>query len=153
MPIVISEMKAGQMLEAVDVWVRSRWDAEPWLEERMAYTEQQNFTFFRDVICERNEIWVALDGEHVVGVIAFSGGEVDQLHVAPSRQQQGIGTALLAKAKATSPGSLRLYTHQRNQGARTFYEKSGFVAVEFGVSPEPEREPDVHYEWRSSSDA
>lgn len=151
MVLQIAEMNAGQLLEAVDVWVRSRWDAEPWLEERMAYTEEQNVSFFRDVICSKNQVWVALDGRDVVGVIAFNGDEVDQLHVAPGRQREGIGTALLRKAKALSSGRLRLYTHQRNERARSFYENSGFVAVKFGVSPEPEREPDVHYEWCSTS--
>lgn len=151
MPVEIVEMRASQLLEAVDVWVRSRWDAEPWLEDRMGYSDEQNVSFFRDVICERNQVWVALDEERVVGVIAFDGDEVDQLHIAPGRQREGIGTALLEKAKGQSSGRLHLYTHQRNERARRFYEKSGFAAVKFGVSPEPEREPDVHYEWRASA--
>lgn len=150
MALEIAEMTPSQVLEAVDVWVRSRWDAEPWIEERMAYTDEQNVSFFRDVICENNQVWLALDEREVVGVIAFNGDEVDQLHVAPGRQREGIGSALLGKAKTLSSGHLTLYTHQRNERARSFYEKSGFIAVKFGVSPEPEREPDVHYEWSSA---
>ena len=29
-----------------------------------------------------------------------------------------------------------------------FYERRGFVATRFGVSPAPESEPDVQYEWK-----
>jgi hypothetical protein len=46
-----------------------------------------------------------------------------------------------------SPGGLRLFTFQRNVPARSFYEKYGFRAVRFGVSPAPENEPDVEYRW------
>jgi hypothetical protein len=45
---------------------------------------------------------------------------------------------------------LGLFTHQRNEKARRFYEARGFVAVRFGMSPPPENEPDVRYEWRRS---
>ena len=35
--------------------------------------------------------------------------------------------------------------------ALSFYEKNDFVAEKFGVSPEPESEPDVEYHWRAHS--
>ena len=42
---------------------------------------------------------------------------------------------------------LRLYTFARNEGARRFYERHGFVAVAFGDgSGNQEGEPDVRYE-------
>jgi ribosomal protein S18 acetylase RimI-like enzyme len=40
-----------------------------------------------------------------------------------------------------------LYTLQVNLNARAFYEKNGFNVVELGVSPAPESEPDLKYEW------
>jgi ribosomal protein S18 acetylase RimI-like enzyme len=58
-----------------------------------------------------------------------------------------VGTALLDKAKELTPAGLTLFTHQRNARARTFYERRGFRAVAFGVSPPPESEPDVKYAW------
>ena len=57
-------------------------------------------------------------------------------------------TALLDRAKTLSPEGITLYTHQRNENARAFYERRGFEAVEYGVSPPPESEPDVKYRWR-----
>ena len=32
--------------------------------------------------------------------------------------------------------------------SRAFYEKRGFSAVRFGVSPPPESEADVEYHWK-----
>ena len=51
-------------------------------------------------------------------------------------------------AKQRSPEHVWLYTLQVNVNARAFYEKHGFVAEKFGVSPPPENEPDVEYHWR-----
>jgi hypothetical protein len=50
-----------------------------------------------------------------------------------------------------SPSGLELRTHQENHAARALYEKQGFVAVGFGLSPPPESAPDVEYHWRPSN--
>jgi ribosomal protein S18 acetylase RimI-like enzyme len=59
---------------------------------------------------------------------------------------------LLDRAKELAPDGLTLFTHQGNERARAFYERRGFRAVAFGVSPPPESEPDVKYAWRSAED-
>ena len=93
-------------------------------------------------------MWIAVNGETVLGVMALTGAEIDQLHVAPEFQGQGVGSALLEKARELSPEWLGLFTHQRNGKAMRFYEAKGFSAIRFGTSPAPENEPDVRYEWR-----
>ncbi len=148
MRIEILRLRPEQLSAAVDVWVRARWDAQPWLEDRLGYTGDQNLAFFRDVICIEHEVWTAVDGDTVLGVMALTSGEIDQLHVAPESQGQGVGSALLEKARELSPDGLGLFTHQGNERARRFYEAKGFSAVRFGTSPPPENEPDVRYEWR-----
>jgi len=55
---------------------------------------------------------------------------------------------LIHHAKKLFPYGLELHTHQKNIAACRFYEKHGFVAVRFGISPPPESEPDVEYHWR-----
>jgi ribosomal protein S18 acetylase RimI-like enzyme len=47
-----------------------------------------------------------------------------------------------------SPNGLELHTHQENESACAFYEKHGFAAVKYGISPAPESVPDVEYHWR-----
>jgi ribosomal protein S18 acetylase RimI-like enzyme len=74
---------------------------------------------------------------------------MDRLYVDPAYHRQGIGSALLAKARQLLPKHIWLYTHVANKMARSFYEKHGFVAEKFGISPEPESEPDVEYHWRA----
>ena len=54
---------------------------------------------------------------------------------------------MLSEAAAASIPVVKLWTFQRNAGARRFYERNGFVAVEFGDGTgNEEREPDVRYE-------
>jgi len=73
---------------------------------------------------------------------------VDQLYVLPGAQTQGLGTHLLEIAKRRY-GDLRLWTFQRNDRARRFYEARGFVAVQqTDGGRNEEQEPDVQYHWR-----
>lgn len=146
--IEIRKMMPEQLGETVNAWVRARWDAQPWLEERLGFTDDQNLAYFRDVFLAESDVYVAVEGETVLGSIAIHGGEIEQLHVAPEFQGQGVGSALLEKARELSPEGLGLFTHQRNERARRFYEARGFSATRFGTSPPPESEPEVRYEWR-----
>jgi GNAT superfamily N-acetyltransferase len=65
----------------------------------------------------------------------------------PADVGRGIGSQLLEHAIATMPLPIRLYTFQPHVQARKFYERHGFVAIEFtdGGSNE-EGVPDVLYE-------
>lgn len=139
-------MRTGEIGSVVRMWRRSREDALPWLEARMGHTPEDDLRFFRDTIARENEVWVA-DGGGILGFLAARGGTLGYLYVDPSAQGKGTGTALLDKAKALAPEGLTLFTHQRNERARAFYERRGFRAVKFGVSPPPESEPDVLYVW------
>ena len=57
----------------------------------------------------------------------------------------GIGQQLLERVLSESP-RLELWTFARNAGARRFYERNGFVAVEFGDGGgNEEGEADVRY--------
>jgi ribosomal protein S18 acetylase RimI-like enzyme len=144
----IRRMEAAELEATVAVWRRSRWHAQPWLEERMGHTPEEDLRHFRDAVARDYEVWVAVEGERIAGLLAVGRGQVDQLYVDPDAQGRGVGAALLAKAKEILPGGLSLYTHQRNERARAFYERHGLRAVRFGVSPPPESEPDVEYAWR-----
>jgi GNAT superfamily N-acetyltransferase len=97
----------------------------------------------------RHSVWLALEGDAVIGIATRDGEWVRQLYVAPGRTGMGVGQRLLDRllTEAAPLGVLRLWTFQRNAGARRFYERNGFVAVEFGDgSGNEEGEPDVRYE-------
>lgn len=113
----------------------------------MGHSHEDNLSHFRDVVMRRNAVWLAVDRAEVIGLLALGERVIDQLYVDPKQQGRGVGTALLDRAKEEAPDGLSLFTHQRNERARRFYERRGFRAAEFGLSPAPESEPDVKYVW------
>lgn len=110
-------------------------DVEPWIRQ----------TLFRD-----SQIWVAVASGRIVGMISLTPGWVEHLYVHPEAQGTGAGTALLEMAKNSplAAGGLALWTFQVNAGARRFYERHGFVALEWtDGSGNEELTPDVRYGW------
>jgi GNAT superfamily N-acetyltransferase len=129
----------------IDAWRA----AMPWLP--MLHTFEETVQFFDDFVIPNQVVFVAELEEGVVGFIAIEGEWVEHLYVAPTHQGIGIGDALLQKGKELRPDGLMLWTFEGNHRARAFYEKRGFVAVEFtDGSRNEERTPDVRYRWKSS---
>ncbi len=112
------------------------------------FFEEQDY--FRDHVLKDNRVYVVEIDERPVAFIAIREAFIDHLYVHPGYQRRGIGKALLDYARQCSPEHLWLYTLQINLNARTFYEKNGFTAEKFGISPPPESEPDVEYHWRKA---
>ena len=115
------------------------------------HTHEEDLAYIGGLFGER-EIWVAENDGGVVGFAILSADELTQMHVAPSEQNAGIGSAMLARAKERRPGGFTLWTFQKNVGARRFYERHGLEVVRLtdGAGNE-EREPDVQYAWRPSA--
>jgi len=140
----------GHEPEVIRVWVSSgkaTYDFISWWD---TCTEETALPFFRSEILRKNQLWVGVSDLRIEAYIAMQGSYIDQLFVEPDSFRKGWGTALLEHAKAMSPQGLELHTHQANVRACAFYEKHGFVAAKFGVSPPPESLPDVEYHWRPS---
>lgn len=163
---------AGQRIERlaarIDVGVRSfeerdfdtvvaRWhachrDSVRDVAEPQRHTLEDARAFFRHTVLGECRVWVA---ESVVvdapggplGVIAVAAGWIRQLAVFGDQRRRGIGRLLLRAAMALELDGLEVHVFQRNTGARAFYERHGFRAVAFGVSPPPESEPVARYHW------
>jgi GNAT superfamily N-acetyltransferase len=124
-------------------------DRLPWLSG--IHTPDEDLAYFRDTVCATCALWGAFEGQTLVGFIAFRDGWIDHLFVAPDKQMMGLGTRLLDQAKAAQ-SRLRLWTFQRNDGARNFYDRSGFIQIDItDGSGNEEREPDVLYEWSGTT--
>jgi ribosomal protein S18 acetylase RimI-like enzyme len=147
--LVLRTMRVTEVDEVAAVWWRSQVESAPWLRLEERYTWKESLAYFRDVIVQACDVWVAETSDEVVAMMAVKGDELDRLYVATNTQRQGIGTARLDHAKALRPGGLRVVTLQRNAGARRFYERRGFVAYATGFSPPPESQPDIWYRWPS----
>ena len=128
-------------------WHETNLVSYPYVEANRRHTLEDAKAFFATKIVPSCALWVAERAKTLVGLIAIEAPWIRQLTVFPSHQRCGVGTALLRKARECCPAELRLYTFQRNDKARAFYEKHGFEIVALGVSPAPELEPDIEYRW------
>jgi GNAT superfamily N-acetyltransferase len=135
-----------------EIHIAARREAMPWLPA--IHTDDETRAWVARVVLPHQTVWVAETDGEIIGYVAVDGSELNDLYVRPGWQGQGVGSALLERAKALGPGELSLWAFQRNTGARRFYERHGFTLVELteGADNE-EREPDSRYRWVAGSDA
>jgi GNAT superfamily N-acetyltransferase len=137
---------------AADVWLRSFAAALPTVVSPRSADDVRGY--FRDVVVPLRDVWVADagDGAGIVGLMVIDDDELSQLYLHPDWRDRGLGDRFVGLAKERSPRGLHLWTFQVNKPAHRFYERHGFVAVEFtDGSGNEEREPDVRYVWEPKS--
>lgn len=132
--------------ETVRLWYRT-WH-HTFLGLRHPQTFDQWKSRFRDEISVTEQVWVAEVDGRIVGFLAMKQAEgyLDQLFVDPEWQRRGIGTALMTKAKALSPGGLALHALERNAEARAFWENHGFRPGRTGLNP-INNQRNIGYHW------
>ncbi|MEU6572897.1 GNAT family N-acetyltransferase [Streptomyces sp. NPDC046805] len=150
--VVLRRAAASDAAAAADVWLRSFAAALPTVVRPRSDDEVRDH--IRDVVVPLRETWVAEVADRggmggIVGLMVLDGDLLSQLYLAPEWRGRGIGDRFVALAKRRSPRGLTLWTFQVNKPAHRFYERHGFVAVEFtDGSANEEREPDVRYVWQ-----
>jgi len=119
------------------------WIAEvPWLPK--LHSREEDLAFLRELL-QTHEVTVW--GRPATGFLARRGEEITALHVAAEARDAGVGSALMAAAKAASP-ILRLWVFQANTPALRFYARQGFVETEHGDgSGNEEGLPDLALNW------
>ena len=117
------------------------------------HTDQEVRAYVRNVVIPQRETWVAVADGSVVGLLVLHEGFVSQLYLDPPRRGQSLGDQFVLLAKKRYPDGLRLWTFQVNGPAQRFYERHGFIAVEYSDgSGNEEHEPDIRYVWRGNWD-
>ena len=116
------------------------------------HTSEETETWVRESLIPNDTVTLAAADGTVVGVLACSEAQpysfITQMAVRPSLVNRGVGSRLLAHAMQTLCVPIRLYTFQENHGARRFYERHGFRAVQFTEDQATEEHcPDVLYEF------
>ena len=144
----IRKFQPADEADVVEVWHRAGIAAYTFLPTWQAFTLEQARWVFDNIIRPHCTIWVATLDERIGAYLAMQETYIDRLYVDPLEWRKGWGTQLVNFAKQVSPRGLELHTHQENVGARALYERHGFRAVKFGLSPPPESAPDVEYDWR-----
>nr|WP_275116226.1 GNAT family N-acetyltransferase [Aliiroseovarius subalbicans] len=121
-------------------------DETPWMPRVHTCADEQGFA---RMLVDKGWTSVARRCGVPVGFLARDGGAVHALYLAPGVRGQGVGKALLDRAKAETR-ALALYTFQANAGAQRFYLREGFseVARTDGARND-ENLPDIRYEWRA----
>ena len=150
---IIREYRAADFDAVTILWRISREKSLPEFQLEKGHFFYEDRNYFQNFVIKNNQVWIVESEKQPVGFMAMNNDFIDQLYIDPDYQRQGIGKLLIDFAREQSSEHLWLYTLQINFIARTFYEKNGFVAEKFGVSPPPESEPDVEYHWRKSNHA
>jgi ribosomal protein S18 acetylase RimI-like enzyme len=145
----IRDYRADDFDAVTILWRVAREKSLPEFQNAKGHFFYEDQDYFRDHVLEENHVFVVENDQRPIAFMAMKGEFVDQLYVHPDCQNQGVGKALLDLARKISPEHVWLYTLQINLNAREFYEKNGFIAEKFGISPPPESEPDVEYHWRN----
>jgi GNAT superfamily N-acetyltransferase len=138
--------------DAAEVLLRSRRASAPAIPP-MVHSAADCRSWLAGLIERSEEVWVAESSDDeerpdVVAVMVLTDGWLEQLYVAPGWTGRGVGSELLAQAKARYPDGLQLWTFQANSAAQRFYARHGFTCLERtdGVGNE-ERAPDVRMAW------
>ncbi|MBK9521844.1 MAG: GNAT family N-acetyltransferase [Rhodocyclaceae bacterium] len=119
-----------------------------------AHTEAEIRDWVGEQLIPGGGVTVAQRSGNIVALVATSQiGEhcwIEQMYVHPAAVGLGIGSVMLEHVVQQTSLPIRLYTFQANAGARRFYERHGFHALQFtdGQTNE-ERCPDVLYERRA----
>ena len=129
------------------IWLSSGQDEYYYLPAFQKLNEETAVDVFRREIQDKCSIWIHESGEEINGFMALNNNLIDRLYIDPFYQGPGIGSLFINFAKEIFPDGIHLKTHQLNKRAAVFYEKRGFRAVAFGVSPAPESMPDIEYRW------
>ncbi|MEU3624230.1 GNAT family N-acetyltransferase [Amycolatopsis coloradensis] len=133
--------------EAVtEVFLTSRQTTMPYLPR--VHSDDETRWWVTNIMLPESTVWVAAADARIVGFCALNGTELEHLYLRPEWLRQGIGTTLLKLATEQSPRLLELKVFQRNENARAFYERHGFVAIDSNDgSRNEENEPDMTYRW------
>jgi len=144
----IRRMTEHEIDAVAAVWYRAGVAAYPYLPGWRSMTPELALEVFCKHIAAHCDIYVIEHQGAIAGYLALKGTYVDRLYIDPPSQGHGLGTALIEHARRLHSEGLELHTHQQNVAACAFYERLGFVAVRYGLSPPPESAPDVEYHWR-----
>jgi GNAT superfamily N-acetyltransferase len=107
----------------------------------------------RDRLFGEQEVWVAEAEGRLVGFMVLGRPDwLEHLYVDEAATGVGLGARFLTIAKAELPGQIQLWTFQSNTGAQRFYQRHGFVPVQWTEGDNEERSPDVRLVFTPATD-
>lgn len=102
--------------------------------------------WMRAVAFQEYDVWVAEAEGELAGLMALRQPDwLEHLYIDSAFTGQGLGSRFVELAKQELSGGVQLWTFQSNDRARCFYERHGFVAVQWTDGDNEEQAPDVRY--------
>jgi ribosomal protein S18 acetylase RimI-like enzyme len=141
--IEIIQYNPEYAIDTVKMWRESM---EKAIGKPDPYPFEQHVNFLNNILCKDNIVYIAVENNTVLGILAFNACEINQLYIHVDYQGIGLGRRLLELAKANSSGRLTLYTFEVNRKAQRFYENNGFKIIGRGYE-NMENLDDIKYEW------
>src|SRR5690349_19991214 len=132
---IVREYRPEDFDRITILWRIAREKSLPEVQRAKGHFFYEDQDYYRDYHLRENQVFVVESEERPVAFIAMPDDFIDHLYVHPDHQRRGIGEDLLDFARQRSPVHIWLYTLQINRNARAFYEKNGFIAEKFGMSP------------------
>ncbi|HGO6693936.1 TPA: N-acetyltransferase family protein [Legionella pneumophila] len=135
-----------------NVYLRSRKELVTFAP--LIHTDECIHQWIRNDLLSEEQVIVAEENGIIIGMMSLTYdegiGRIRQLYIHPDAVGQGVGTLMIKKAKLILGSPIQLYTFQENIGARRFYERHGFQAIDFNDgSGNEENCPAVLYEWKA----
>ena len=144
--IGLREATAADVGEIAEVFTASR-ELLTFLPRLHSADEDRAF-IARHIVPEYRLTLAEEDGR-LLGYMAEGEAWIEQLYVSPVAVRRGIGSALMAEAKARQE-RLELWCFKQNVTGRAFYAAQGFEALyETDGGGNEERSPDVRYRWEA----
>lgn len=121
----------------------------------LIHSDESVHQWIRNILFIQEQVIVAQEEGSIVGMMSLKQdgkiGWITQFYIHPDAVGQGIGTRMLKKAKSILGSPIHLYTFEENIGARRFYERHGFEAIDFNDgSGNEENCPALLYKWSAS---
>lgn len=124
---MIRSFLPADMTSVLSIWLAASLQAHDFIEPTFW---QGKLDDMRDHYLPSADVWVYERDGQVVGFFALQVNMLAALFVHPEVHGQGIGSALLAKARLLSPEPLELSVYQRNAQAVAFYQRQGFCQID-----------------------
>ncbi|HAE41261.1 MAG TPA: GNAT family N-acetyltransferase [Candidatus Riflebacteria bacterium] len=122
---LIRPASAGEIDRMVDIWLSASIQAHNFISSDFWHKGAEDM---RQKYLPTSENWVYCEGSRIIGFFSLQQNSLVALFVAPGRQNRGIGTLLLHKARQLRQ-SLSLTVYEENRNAIDFYCHHGFKVM------------------------
>ena len=150
MKILLRDATTEDVKTIANVYLRSRKELVAFAP--LVHSDESIYQWVRNTLLPEERVIVAEEKGLIIGMMSLTKedgiGRIRQLYIHPDAVGHGTGTLMIKKAKLILGSPIHLYTFQENIGARRFYERHGFQAIDFDDgSGNEENCPAILYEW------